>query len=574
MTIRRFSILFCMMCWALALLAQAPAGYYEAASGKKGSALKTALFAIIADHTTRSYDNLWTDFKTTDMRSDGKVWDMYSAVTNYTFGTDQAGNYKTEGDVYNREHSFPKSWFDDASPMYTDLFHLYPTDGYVNGRRSNYPYGETSNPTWTSKEGWSRLGPCSVAGYTGTVFEPNDEYKGDLARTYFYMATAYEDKISGWNSDMLAGNKYPAYASWAITMLLRWAAEDPVSQKEIDRNNAVYGIQKNRNPYIDYPGLEQYVWGEKKTVAFDPDNYQEGGSGNPDVDPEAPEVPVFSPAGGIVSLGTVVTITTPTEGAYIYYKVNDEDYLADYPPVEITVSGRTQITAYAQRSGLKSAEVSATYLMPDTDTGEGVYVLAETSDVLVEGAKCLIVCESHNVAMAEQGNNIRTYASVNISDNRITTETGESGLPYALTIGRQGSHYTFYDPVGGCYLALTSSDNKLHTSTDPTDADAQWTVSISSGNTVIKHSTRSDRSIQYNASSPRFACYKSAQRPVSLYVRSSSTDGITHPSVNSDKVNVCSLDGRVLRRGVPTATALRGLPPGLYIVGGVKVIVR
>lgn len=574
MTLKRFSFLFSLVCWVLAMQAQAPAGYYDAASGKKGSALKTALFSIIADHTARSYDNLWTDFKKTDVRSDGKVWDMYSAVTDYTFGTDQAGNYKQEGDVYNREHSFPKSWFDDASPMYTDLFHLYPTDGYINGRRSNYPYGETSNPKWTSAEGWSKLGPSSVAGYTGTVFEPNDEYKGDLARTYFYMATAYENKIAGWNSDMLAGNKYPAYASWAITMLLRWAAEDPVSQKEIDRNNAVYGIQKNRNPYIDYPGLEQYVWGNKQTVAFDPDNYQEGGSDNPEINPEAPQAPVFSPAGGIVNPGTVVTITTPTEGAYVYYKVNDEDYQVNYPPIEITVSGRTTITAYAQQNGLKSAEVSATYLMPDTDTGEGVYVLAETQDVLVEGAKCLIVCESHNVAMAEQGNNIRSYASVSISDQSITTETGEKGYPYALTIGRQGSHYTFYDAVGGYYLALTSSDNKLHTSTDPANADAQWTVSISSGVTVIKHSERSERSIQYNASSPRFACYKSAQRPVSLYVRSSSPDGIVLPFAQADKVDVCTLDGRVLRSGVPAATALRGLPSGFYIVGGKKVIVR
>ena len=131
---------------AVLLHAQAPAGYYAPAKGKKGSSLKTALYAIITDHTARSYDNLWTDFRKTDARADGKVWDMYSSITNYTFGNDQAGNYKREGDVYNREHSFPKSWFDDAKPMYTDLFHLYPTDGYVNGRRSNYPFGETKIP--------------------------------------------------------------------------------------------------------------------------------------------------------------------------------------------------------------------------------------------------------------------------------------------------------------------------------------------------------------------------------------------------------------------------------------------
>ena len=63
---------------------------------------------------------------------------------------------------------------------------------------------------------------------------------------------------------MLSHNKYPAFKDWALQLLLKWAKEDPVSQKEIDRNNAVYGIQKNRNPFVDYPGLEQYVWGDKK----------------------------------------------------------------------------------------------------------------------------------------------------------------------------------------------------------------------------------------------------------------------------------------------------------------------
>ena len=306
-----FSFL-CIAAVALLSQAQAPSGYYSAAKGKTGYALKTALFGIVADHTARSYDNLWTDFRTTDMREDGKVWDMYSATTNFSFGTDQAGNYSKEGDKYNREHSFPKSWFNDAKPMYTDLMHLVPSDGYVNGRRSNYPYGETKSPTYTSNQGWSKLGPCSVSGYSGTVFEPNDEYKGDFARIYFYMATAYEDKIASWSSPMLSNNKNTAYASWALQMLLRWAQQDPVSQKEIDRNNAIYGIQHNRNPFVDFPGLEQYVWGDKNTTPFNPDDFEAGGGSE---QPVTPNDPVFSPAGGYVAEGTEVTITCTTEGA-------------------------------------------------------------------------------------------------------------------------------------------------------------------------------------------------------------------------------------------------------------------
>ena len=243
---KSFTLSLLAIAFSALTFAQAPTGYYTSAKGQKGANLKTSLCKIIAGHTTLSYSSIWEHVRKTDVRPDGKVWDMYSAITNYTFGTDQAGNYKTEGDVYNREHSFPKSWFDEASPMNTDLMHLVPTDGYVNGRRSNYPFGETDNPTWTSAQDWSKLGPCSTSGYSGTVFEPNDEYKGDFARIYFYMATAYEEQFPNFSSPMLAGNKYPAYKEWALNMLLRWAQEDPVSQKEIDRNNAVYEIQKNR----------------------------------------------------------------------------------------------------------------------------------------------------------------------------------------------------------------------------------------------------------------------------------------------------------------------------------------
>lgn len=261
------------LCTTVLAIAQPRSGYYDQADGKSRYSLKTAMFQVIKNPDVLGYSRLWEAFRTTDKRPDGKVWDMYSGVTNYTFGTDQAGNYSKEGDVYNREHSFPKSWFNDASPMYSDLFHLYPTDGYVNGRRSNYPFGETNNPTYTSKGGFSKLGPCSVSGYSGTVFEPADEYKGDFARTYFYMATCYEDKIAGWDCDMLSGNKQTCYKPWAMQMLLRWSEEDPVSEKEINRNNAVEAFQHNRNPFIDFPGLEQYIWGSFTDKSFSASNY-------------------------------------------------------------------------------------------------------------------------------------------------------------------------------------------------------------------------------------------------------------------------------------------------------------
>ena len=228
--------------WVTASFAKAPSGYYAKCEGKKQEALLVELHNIIGDHTTVSYNGLWTVYKTSDVREDGTIWDMYS-TKHWKVGSEQCGNYSAVGDCYNREHSFPKSWFNDVSPMYSDAFHIYPTDGKVNGQRSNYPYGECANGTTLSSSGGvkalGKLGDCTFPGYSGKVFEPDDEYKGDFARSYFYMAACYNDKIANWSSAMLSGDNYPAYKTWAINLLLKWHRQDPVSQKEIDRNNAI-----------------------------------------------------------------------------------------------------------------------------------------------------------------------------------------------------------------------------------------------------------------------------------------------------------------------------------------------
>ena len=147
--------------------------------------------------------------------------------------------------------------------MVTDAFHVYPTDGKVNGQRSNYPYGECANGSYVASSGnikaLGRLGKSTFPGYSGTVFEPDDQYKGDFARTYFYMAAAYNSRISSWDSPQLAGNSYPCFSSWSVDMLMKWHRQDPVSQKEIDRNNAVEAYQHNRNPFIDHPELAEYI---------------------------------------------------------------------------------------------------------------------------------------------------------------------------------------------------------------------------------------------------------------------------------------------------------------------------
>ena len=269
-------------CWSAAALAaflifaaasaEIPEGYYDPAAGLTGDALQEALHDIIDNHTSISYDNVWNAFYTTDDKPNGMVWDMYSDIPGgtppyeYEFGDDQGGSASGEGEGYNREHSWPKSWFGGTvMPMYTDLFALIPSDIYVNNRRSNYPYGVVDWPTWTSMNG-SKLGPNCVSGYVGTVFEPRDEYKGDLARGYFYMATRYLNEDASWPGSPMADGAQ--LLPWALGMLMDWHCADPVSQKELDRNEAIYAIQSNRNPFIDHP---EYVG-----LVYDPTGVEDG----------------------------------------------------------------------------------------------------------------------------------------------------------------------------------------------------------------------------------------------------------------------------------------------------------
>jgi endonuclease I len=263
----RFSIILVGLLLILKSTAQPPANYYNSAAGLTGAQLKTALYNIIKGHTVQAYP-LWTWYDNTDLRTDGKIWDMYTDNCVFTYSTDQCGgSYSNICDCYNNEHSFPKSWFGDVAPMNSDIFHIYPTDGKVNGMRSNYPFGETSSGT---VYGNSKLGNSTFAGYTGVVFEPADQYKGDFARTYFYMVTRYENVVASWETmdtqgygdAVLDGTSFPCFEPWALSLLLKWNTQDPVSQKEIDRNNKIYTlVQHNRNPYIDHPEWVTSIWG-------------------------------------------------------------------------------------------------------------------------------------------------------------------------------------------------------------------------------------------------------------------------------------------------------------------------
>ncbi|SHI70408.1 Por secretion system C-terminal sorting domain-containing protein [Cruoricaptor ignavus] len=260
------------LCFGLSL-AQAPANYYSSAENLSGAALKTELSKIISNgHRDRGYNGLWTAFKTTDVdkfyENDGTVLDIYSENPtgadpyNFIMVTDQCGNYKVEGDCYNREHIVPQSLFSEKFPMKSDVHHIRATDGKVNGYRDNYPFGVVKNASITTKNG-SKLGSSASPGYGGTVFEPIDAFKGDVARMILYFVTRYESQLSTFKTEnILGGSAYPGLQEWELRQLLKWAQQDPVSPEEISRNNAAYAYQGNRNPYIDRPDFVEKVWGQ------------------------------------------------------------------------------------------------------------------------------------------------------------------------------------------------------------------------------------------------------------------------------------------------------------------------
>lgn len=270
-------------------------GYYDKMNGKSGAALKAAAKECVRTHQTLVYSDLPTYWQYSDVYPelvDGckRWWDMYSDAV-YLIKRGQTGKSSFSANKMQREHSVPKSWWKQSgsveyTPAYSDMWNLFPSDGAANQAKLNYPLGLTASANFNN--GVTKVGGAQT-GYGGGsryVFEPADEYKGDFARAYMYVATVYDD-INWVVNYMYQKEAYPTLIPWAREMLLQWCRQDPVDQKEIDRNNVVEQYQGNRNPFVDFPELAEYVWGTRTTEVFYV-NQQEGSDPTPPItgDPE------------------------------------------------------------------------------------------------------------------------------------------------------------------------------------------------------------------------------------------------------------------------------------------------
>ena len=360
---RTLLFVFCSI-FALALAAKTvtPAAslpaYYEDLQGKSGKSLFDAVQKVTKEgYTSLGYDGLWGAFKTTDKKSNGKVWDMYSDC-NWTFGSDQCGSYSSECDCYNREHSIPKSWFGGStSGPGCDIFHLVPTDGKVNGMRSNYAFGEVSSASYTydgAKKGSAKsitiIGGNTIAGNagttiscSGTVFEPRDEYKGDFARGYMgsLLKWAGDKSFTTGDGSKIFTTTFSSgsfgLTKYGVALLMKWHRQDPVSQKEVDRNNGIQQTQGNRNPFIDYPYLAEFIWGEKAGESINLN----------DLITSSDSRFVLGESNGYLKGGSTVD---PETKCTVTWLVNGEVYTAGNPTISVNEGGVVSVLPTAPKS--------------------------------------------------------------------------------------------------------------------------------------------------------------------------------------------------------------------------------
>jgi hypothetical protein len=392
------------------VLAQIPAGYYNAAAGLNGASLKTTLKTIITTgHATNiTYNDVWSAYQTTDRDydydNDGTILDMYSETPvgpdqyNFIYGpTDQCGSngYSNEGDCYNREHVVPQSLFNEGLPMRSDVHFIRATDGKVNNERGNLPYGKVGVYNYLSKNG-SKRGNSVSPGYSGVVFEPIDEFKGDIARMIFYFVTRYESQLSGFSTgNMLAQNTYPSLQDWELNQLLQWHTQDPVSASEIRRNNATYAFQGNRNPYIDHPEYVNMVWG------------------TPVIDTQAPTVPTNLIANNPTSSSIAVSWTASTDNVGVTsYEVYANGAL------KATVSGTTTSTVV---SGLSPLTQYTFYVIAKDAAGNSSPQSTTATETTLDGPAGGGSCGTEDFSTIQDGSSLASqYATRTWTNNNIT----------------------------------------------------------------------------------------------------------------------------------------------------------
>ncbi|HQE35021.1 MAG TPA: endonuclease, partial [Flavobacterium alvei] len=378
---------------------------------------------------------------------------MYSenptGIDPYNYSTsvssDKCGSYSVEGDCYNREHIIPQSVFNSNSPMVADAHFITPTDGKVNGLRSNFPHGIVASASKTTLNG-SKLGTSGVSGYSGTVFEPIDEFKGDIARMYFYFATRYENNVAGYSYDMFNGTSGQVFTPEFLSMLLAWHAQDPVNAREIARNNAIYARQNNRNPFIDHPEYVQLIW-------------------NPTADTVAPTAATNLTVTGTTSSTVSLSWTAATDNvavtSYDIYMNSVLKTSVSSSNLTATITGLTASTTYSFYVIAKDAAVNSS---PASNTANGTTTIAipdtqnptAPTNLAVTGSSSSTVSLSWTASTDNVG--VTSY-DVYVNSVFKSTVSGTTALVNGLTPSTTYSFYVVAKDAAGNSSAQSNAIN-------------------------------------------------------------------------------------------------------------------
>ncbi len=622
-TMKKHIALWICLTMAMPLCAQPASDHYGALNNKSSQNLWDAIVTCTnKGFHTLGYNGLLEAYKKTDVDDDGNLIDMYGGCS-FPFSK-ACGNYDKECDCYNREHSMPKSWWgggNEKTNQGCDIFHVVPTDGYVNNRRSNYAFGEVvTNQDPDYQYNGNKLGLSAMSGYSGTVFEPQDEYKGDFARGYFGTMAKWElNPTSGYGASTFTGT-YTASGNFGLTqygtdLLLKWHRQDPVSEKELKRNDSIEATQGNRNPFIDYPELAEYVWGNKKgqtvvlsnlTLSYD--------AVTPVTDPTL----MYPIDGETIAFGKVYLENTATKTflvkgklltdtirfaiagddarffsvspsfvtaaqanaghnvAVIFTPEEEGDYAAS-----LSVSGQDFRVRTLTLTGNVAVrpETPDTVIVPDGDyylleeepvDWCGVYLIVNTdNNKCVNGAKATTTAEMKTTA---------NTMDVTISNNIIAaSETVDRA---AVTIVPASGSYAMLASTGN-YVGISENNNTFNVDSEPIPLN----LSFNADNTVTVAGTGSfsGRSLRYNISAKMFRFYSSGQDAVTLFRKVQSQSPETAVENASDyslrmensvlvfsstaEKHVCVYDifGRC-HFSAETGNMSLALPQGIYVV--------
>ncbi|GAA0729520.1 hypothetical protein GCM10009430_39770 [Aquimarina litoralis] len=585
-------LLLIALCTFCIGFSQVPTGYYNSATGS-GYTLKTQLKNIIdSDNdglspefqsTDPGYSGLYTTYVASDSDSyyenNGSVLDMYSENPTgaddyeYTHFTDQdpGTGGTSEGEFYNREHIIPQSVFNQVTPQRSDAHFVVPSDKFVNGARGSFPFGrvETANLTTTngSKRG-NNLNSGYSAGYTATVFEPIDEFKGDIARMHFYFATRYEDDVASYSYSMFNGTSDQVFDQTFLNILITWHNQDPVSTREMDRNNAIFGRQNNRNPFIDHPEYVEMIWSST-------------------IDSEAPSVPTNVMVSNETSNSIDLSWTASTDNIAVteYDVYVNSVFNKSVSSTTTTVSGLNSETTYAFTVLAKDAAGNES---SQSTSVNGTTLVGGTggTDCATETFSNIGAASSSYAERMWTGDDGGEWTATDartdqtLTGNAITIRNGEltsssiSGGIGSLTVTTlrafSGGSGTFNLRVNGTVVGTIPY------------GDVQETTTINNidvtGNIIVSFTDKATTSDRVIIDDLSWSCYDptlgtddlNLEKLVTVYPNPSSDRSITINTANitGTEINVYDITGKLLfsKKNLLGNTQISDLPQGMLLV--------